>query len=299
MTSYDHLPEIPMKGEWTVADRKAVVGEVIGVWTVISEEIRRIQRTDWKGTKLFFQVTDGVVRCWRTKQECKTGIVGSFHKRFKLPGSEGLRVSPEEGLIQRWRSIMSRCHNPKDPGYPVYGGRGIALSEEFQKDVHLFCNYVSSLPNRTRKAQLDRIDNNRGYERGNLRWATATENNRNKRNNVKVVYQGTEMLRCEFIGLFPQEDHSYLDSRLKRGATPDEAATERAYKIERKPFRGELLLITEFHLKYFPEVSSSYIYKKTGQGMSYAELYDYLKTKYRKYKPRKNKLDLDTFEIDL
>lgn len=41
---------------------------------------------------------------------------------------------------------------------------------------------------------IDRIDNSKGYSPDNCRWATNTEQQRNKTTNIRVVYNGEEML---------------------------------------------------------------------------------------------------------
>lgn len=223
MTSYDHLPEIPLKGAWTVSGKKAIVGSIRGSWTIISEEIR------WKKTYPLLYVTDGVVRRWirgdgkpppPTVQNRESG-------KYLVPNYFE--------FISRWRSIRRRCHIPHTKEYYNYGGRGIKMSEEFLNNPLEFCRYLGTLPGYEKDRNLDRIDNNKGYERGNLRWATPRMNQRNRRNNVTVVYQGVEMLCCEFLEKFPKEDRKYLSHRLDRGYTADEAATPRKYTRPRNP----------------------------------------------------------------
>lgn len=93
-------------------------------------------------------------------------------------------------LYHIWNGIVSRCENESDPSYRNYGGRGISLSEEFL-DPRAFADYISSLPNfehrEPQALQLDRADNSKGYERGNLRWVTAKVNSSNKRTNHVVL----------------------------------------------------------------------------------------------------------------
>lgn len=87
-------------------------------------------------------------------------------------------------LYGRWVSIKGRCLNPSSRNYPDYGGRGIRVFPEWSgDDPRPFITWVLDnlgLPP-SAKHQLDRIDNNGNYEPGNLRWATPSENQRNKR----------------------------------------------------------------------------------------------------------------------
>ena len=84
-----------------------------------------------------------------------------------------------------WSSIKTRCTNRARADYPSYGGRGIRVSHEFSDDFLAFYGYASGLPNyenrESLRLTLDRIDNNRSYERGNLRWATRKEQSHNRR----------------------------------------------------------------------------------------------------------------------
>ncbi len=83
-------------------------------------------------------------------------------------------------LFKTWQGEKSRCLNPKHKSYMSYGGRGISISEEFM-DFSIWVAYVTALPDygTGKKLQLDRIDNDGNYERGNLRWATLTVQGQN------------------------------------------------------------------------------------------------------------------------
>lgn len=75
-------------------------------------------------------------------------------------------------LYTRWLSTTQRCTNPKHPSFRNYGAKGISLSEEL-RSFEDYRDYVSSLPGYDpENGSLDRIDNRKGYEKNNLRWAT-------------------------------------------------------------------------------------------------------------------------------
>lgn len=101
-----------------------------------------------------------------------------------------------------WINIRERCLNPENPAYPNYGGRGIGILEAWRDDFGAFRRHIGDSP--TSKHTLDRIDNDRGYEPGNIRWATHGQQNRNKRRNRFVMRDGQRMLfveACEAEGL--------------------------------------------------------------------------------------------------
>ena len=69
-----------------------------------------------------------------------------------------------------------RCLNPKSPAYPNYGGRGVEFRFSSFEEWHDELGYKPSPTH-----SVDRINNNGHYERGNVRWATKSEQNRNQR----------------------------------------------------------------------------------------------------------------------
>ena len=74
-----------------------------------------------------------------------------------------------------WRCARSRCNNPHHKAYARYGGRGIKCEISF----HDFL--LAAGPKPGLNYSIDRIDNNKGYEKGNLRWATRQEQSANRR----------------------------------------------------------------------------------------------------------------------
>lgn len=78
-----------------------------------------------------------------------------------------------------WQQIKQRCLNPRHLAYPNYGGRGITMAAEWADDFEAFFAHVGPRP--SPKHSLDRRDNDSGYVPGNVRWATKSEQNRNRR----------------------------------------------------------------------------------------------------------------------
>lgn len=76
-------------------------------------------------------------------------------------------------------NMLARCLNKNDSSYPNYGGRGITVCEEWQKN---FESFVNNLPDGYGPTlTLDRINPNEGYSPSNCRWVGADLQARNKR----------------------------------------------------------------------------------------------------------------------
>ena len=71
---------------------------------------------------------------------------------------------------------------------------------------------------------LDRINNEGNYERNNLRWVTQKEQNRNKRNNVRVVWDNQEMCFTDFVERYTFLSRTYARNLYINGTTLEELA---------------------------------------------------------------------------
>ena len=99
--------------------------------------------------------------------------------------THGLRYHP---LYTVHATMLRRCYNPKNVKYHRYGGRGIIV-EPFLRNVKNYIEYVESLALAYGKnLTLDRINNELGYTRGNLRWASPMQQANNRSNNSKTKY---------------------------------------------------------------------------------------------------------------
>lgn len=75
-----------------------------------------------------------------------------------------------------WQRVKQRCCDPNFVDYPGYGGRGITMYEPWQSSFEAFFAVVGEIPD---GMEIDRIDNTRGYEPGNVRFATRREQMQN------------------------------------------------------------------------------------------------------------------------
>ena len=89
-----------------------------------------------------------------------------------------------------WMGMRQRCENKLCSVYYRYGGRGIKVCERW----HVFENFLEDMGCANENMTLERIDNDGNYEPSNCKWATKTEQNKNKRNNVNITFNGKTQL---------------------------------------------------------------------------------------------------------
>lgn len=102
-------------------------------------------------------------------------------------------LGPEETV---WANLIQRCTNPDHPRYHRYGGRGITVDDRYLGNDG-FENFLADVGQRPPDPKgwtgckaywsIDRIDNNRGYEPGNLRWASPSQQAYNRQPEYQKV----------------------------------------------------------------------------------------------------------------
>lgn len=74
-----------------------------------------------------------------------------------------------------YHQMLQRCTNSNDPYYHNYGGKGIFVCDRWLDKEQGFWNFIKDMGDKpSSKHSLDRIDNEKGYEPSNCRWATST-----------------------------------------------------------------------------------------------------------------------------
>lgn len=183
------------------------VGQMFGRWRVVSSNLTR----EGGHRKLLVRCGCGfeVLRNYDSLVSGKSTQCNSCSDQDrKLYTKEQYRIAKNH------TSMMARCYNRRHPSYKDYGARGIRVQKELQEKAK-FIEYVESLPHNGN--ELDRIDNNKGYEIGNLRWVTRQEQTRNTRRNKYVVWQDKRMVLADFIREYTSISDSYARRLIREG----------------------------------------------------------------------------------
>lgn len=167
-----------------------LTGRQFGRWTVISRaennakgQARWLCRCSCGNEKV---VLSGSL-CNGTSKSC-----GCIKKeRFETHGKSHTR------LFRIWQGIKRRCGYIKDQHYNEYGGRGIAVSDEWSDNFQNFYDWAMTNGYQD-NLTIDRIDNNGNYESSNCRWITIQKQQFNKRANHFITYNGKTQTIAEW-----------------------------------------------------------------------------------------------------
>lgn len=111
-----------------------------------------------------------------------------------------------------WKSMLDRCELVAHKSYHDYGGRGITVCQSW----HRYENFVADMGHRPAGTQLDRIDNSRGYEPSNCRWATPRQNCNNRRNSIVIEHDGERLTLAQWGRRFAGKEATFR-KRIEMG----------------------------------------------------------------------------------
>lgn len=188
---------------------------------------------------------DGMPVRWSCRCDCgREKIVRAFCLRqgfTKSCGCLNREMAAERGRFQHrthgmhksiehasWSGMLARCRAPTNKDFKNYGGRGVTVCERWLKFEHFFADLG---PRPTPQHSLDRIDVNGHYDPSNCRWATRSQQQRNKRPNT-VVRRGNHLLtykgKTQSIAGWAEEmclTWAAIDARIRAGWPVESALT--------------------------------------------------------------------------
>lgn len=151
---------------------------------------------------------DGKTR-WRCRCECgnetevygkylrtgKTKSCGCFRKdylsknpRIKHGHTANGGNTRSSRTYSSWSSMIQRTENPNHKQFYLYGGRGIKICDRWRSSFQNFLDDMGECPE---GKSIDRINNDLGYFPENCRWATASEQNKNRRTWIRRKIMST------------------------------------------------------------------------------------------------------------
>lgn len=109
--------------------------------------------------------------CWNRETTSKVGKANKTH---------GLTNSP---IHQTWHDMMRRCYDKKNDQFHNYGARGIHVCDRWH-DVERFYEDMGDRP--SSRHSIDRLDVHKGYCKDNCRWATPSQQARNRQSHTEM-----------------------------------------------------------------------------------------------------------------
>lgn len=178
-------------------------------------------------------------------------------KRYELAGDAISAVKTTHGASRRgttsqlayslWMGMKSRCYNKNHKSYKRYGGRGIKVCKKWKESFEEFLQFIKTLPNRPSddvlssrgrgkqlKVSLDRINNDKDYKPGNIKWSTKKEQCNNRSSNVIVKVYGKAMTLTEACEKYAVVSYGTVHLRINRYGWCTEKALTTPSRIKEK-----------------------------------------------------------------
>lgn len=148
-------------------------------------------------------------------------------------------------VYARYRSILNRCNLKSNSSYHNYGARGITIQKELTPFKN-FKEYVTSLDGysdelaKAKLITLDRIDPNKNYEKGNLRWVSY---------NVQTSNQRLSGKGCnKYTGINWSKTHNRWVARISFNG---KVLFSKTFLTEKEAFDARVSFIKENNLPHF------------------------------------------------
>lgn len=170
--------------------------------------------------------------------------VAESNRRRARHGHSGGENKPSKVYLA-WRSMRTRCDDVNGVHYHRYGGRGITYDAKWAKFENFLAD-VGEPP--TPNHSLDRIDNDKGYFKSNVRWASKKEQSNNTKQNTWVKYEGKRMTLAEWARHLEVPYHLLINRWVKgkRGAELLQPRLEKAHTPAMATFNGQTKSLKEW-----------------------------------------------------
>lgn len=172
------------------------------------------------------------IACWSCLCDCDKTIVvpgGSLASgNTKSCGCIRIEAITKHGnsnhpLYNTWRNMIRRCYDERNQLFQYYGARGISVCDEWHGEDG-FRRFGEDVGPKPVGLTLERINNDGPYSRENCEWATYTTQERNRRYNHLVTFEGKTACLSEWAATLGIS-HATLSLRLKSGMPLERAMT--------------------------------------------------------------------------
>jgi hypothetical protein len=141
-------------------------------------------------------------------------------RNISLKTTHGMYSTP---IYKVWASMKRRCCCPSSHNYKNYGGRGITICKRWMS----FENFYEDMGDRpSDQHSIERLDNDKGYNRENCCWVLPEQQTRNKRSNRNITYKGETKILADWAKQF-NISRVTISSRIKRGWSVEDALTRK------------------------------------------------------------------------
>lgn len=200
---------------YNVAHYKDITNMKFGKLTAIKLHHQK-QCFDKNGKK------NGTNHYWLCKCDCGNEcIVNKYHLLYRRTTSCGclhrgktIHNLSNSRIYKIWGDMKNRCSNKNNTAFKFYGERGITVCNEWQDFKNFYDWSINNGYNDN--LTIDRINVNGNYEPNNCRWVDINFQQKNKRTNRFIKYNGKTLCLSDWATKY-NISYKMLCKRLKDG----------------------------------------------------------------------------------
>ena len=151
--------------------------------------------------------------CLQSENGARQGAAKAIHGHRRAKGLEGR-------TYRTWQGMMKRCNSPKSQAWEGYGGRGVRVCDRWDKakggSYESFLADMGLCPSFGHSIDKDKLGDGMLYSPETCCWLTVKEQNKFRRSNFWVTYQGEMMILQEVVDL-SGINRGTIEGRIKRG----------------------------------------------------------------------------------
>nr|DAH45209.1 MAG TPA: hypothetical protein [Caudoviricetes sp.] len=177
-------------------------------------------------------------------------------------------------LYRVFNSMKQRCYNTNNSKYKNYGGRGIAICDEWLRDRKAFFEWAFNNGYKD-GLTIDRIDVNGNYEPSNCRWVDSNKQMWNRTDTLYVIYKGEKYCMSYILRELDLLQHmGAIKKRMKNGWTFEEATQQPFDRRMMIEYNGVCKSIDEWAIFY--GIKKHTLYRRlTKMKLSFEEAINY------------------------